>query len=250
MEGKSISLAKFTEWYPKRFARQVVKSIMKETCRSECLVNETSEHPTKRRRLGKKLSPEEIEQHFPNVNWQTVMMLADRTAPRVGKLVIEEGELLHQVQQMCPHHDVRHIVVCRGMDKHIGPCKVTPKGQAPIRKFVSLARKTNHLNVEENWEPWERLSLRALRRACVPSRVGLTIFAAPRNVNTSHPNSPDHAEPSADVPIPDQTQTTLREPPWKKTRVTETDKMETIMKDNTEQEVSLGDHQVVDLASP
>ena len=35
-------------------------------------------------------------------NWQTVMSLADRRAPRVGKLTIEEGELFQQVQRLCP----------------------------------------------------------------------------------------------------------------------------------------------------
>ena len=252
VEGKSISLSKFTEWYPRRFAKQIVKALKGEKSRSECLVSEQSEHPTKRRRLGKKLSPQEIEQRFPNVNWQTVMMLADRIAPRVGKLTIENGEILQQVQHLCPQQEIKHLVVCRGMNRHIGPCKATPRGSAPIRRFVCLTRITNHLHVDQEWEPWERLSMRALRRACTPSRVGLTIFATPKTQRTSVPNSEDLAEPSADVPIPDQTRTTLVEPPWKKQRMSETipdSPTDAEIERSSEHENPLGEHQVIDLAS-
>ena len=249
VNGHSMSLSKFTELYPKRFAKQIVKAIKQETCRSEILVGESTDHPTKRRRLGQKLSPGQIEQHFPSVNWQTVMMLADRKAPRVGKLTIEDGELFQQVQQMCPQQEIKHLVVCRGMNRYIGPCKVTPKGMAPIRRFVCLERTTNHLNVEDEWEPWERLSLRALRRACPPSRVGLTIFAAPKNSSVSSPNNIDLAEPSADIPIPDQTSANLSEPPMKKPRVSGTEhESDRVDADSSDQEPTTR-HQVIDLAS-
>ncbi len=247
VDGQTVPVSKFTEWYPKRFVKQIIKAFKQETCKSECLVNESEEHPTKRRRLGKKLSPQEIEQHFPNVNWQTVMTLADRLAPRVGKLIVDNGELLRAVQQMCPNQDVKHLVLCRGMNRSLGPCRAIPKGSAPLRRFISLVRKTNTLNIEEEWEPWERLSLRALGRACTPSRIGVTIFAAPKH---SVPTTREQETPSADVPIPEQAPEDLSEQPWKKPRVESSEAEQEHREDHNHQtDESLRDHQKIDLAS-
>lgn len=136
------------------------------------------------------------------------------------------------------------------MNRHVGPCKITPKGSAPIRRFVCLTRVTNNLSVDNEWEPWERLSLRALRRACTPSRIGLTIFAAPKNHHGSVPIEADSSRPSADVPIPEPTQQDLTAPPWKKPRVGEEKEVTNPeFQDNSVTERPLGDQQVIDLAS-
>ena len=68
-----------------------------------------SEHPTKRRRLSQKPSPAEIAHRFADTNWQAVMQAADRTAPRVGPLVVEEGSLLQMVQTLCPEHSANSL---------------------------------------------------------------------------------------------------------------------------------------------
>ena len=56
--------------------------------------HQEEEHPTKKRRLFQKLSPVEIARRFADVNWQTVMQTADSMAPRVGPVVIEEGDIV------------------------------------------------------------------------------------------------------------------------------------------------------------
>ena len=91
-----------------------------------------------------KLSPEAIDARFGHDNtglgWQSVMSCEDRTAPRVGTLVVEHGEvrqlvqsmcpdctaprvgtlvvehgeILQLVQSMCPEHVIKHVVLCRG----------------------------------------------------------------------------------------------------------------------------------------
>lgn len=243
LSGKTIALSKFTENYPKRFARQVVKSLLNEKTKpmSFCLVGQKDdEHPTKRRRLHQKLSPLAIEHHLTNVNWQTVMTLADQRAPRVGTHIVDSGELLQQVQQMCPNHDIKHVVLCRGMNRSLGPCRNTPKGLAPLRRFVSLQRGTNELYVDEQWEPWERLSYRALRRACVASRVGMTIFATSRAVSVPEDNRP--SEPSADIPIPERDSPDFEVPNAKKARFDVSD-------DHSDRIQAQSSHQAVDLIS-
>lgn len=100
--GENVPLSKFTEMYPRKFARQVVKYLQQDRSKPEMCLAAEGEHPTKRRRFGMKLSPAAIEQSFPDVNWQIVMTQVDRLAPRVGTMVIDKGELLELVKRMCP----------------------------------------------------------------------------------------------------------------------------------------------------
>ncbi len=135
------------------------------------------------------------------------------------------------------------------MNRRIGPCKNMPKGCAPIRRYICLTRGTNHLYVEGEWEPWERWSLRALRRSCAPSRLGMTIFARPRTPDVRVPTIREQAEPSTDVPIPDQAET-LSEPPWKKPRVTdEHGEPDNAIPLHPEGDEVSGEHHIIDLAS-
>ena len=99
VKGERIRLSTFTEKYPLKFGRQIAKLILKEkNWDSPIYANETDDHPTKRRRLGKKANSAEIEQMFPCVNWQTALHIADRTAPRVGIQIIDSGPLFKSVQ--------------------------------------------------------------------------------------------------------------------------------------------------------
>ena len=79
---------------------------------------------------------------------------------------------------MCPNHRVVHLVLCRGTDRYVGPTKSIPKGVAPLRKRICIRRRHEDLDVDEEWEAWERLTFKGLRRKGVPARVSLTIFAA------------------------------------------------------------------------
>ena len=109
------------------------------------------------------------------------MSLADRMARRVGTSVVDNGPLIDQVQSMCPNHTVKHVVLCRGTDRHVGPNKEIPKGEAPVRRMICIRRKHEDIHVETEWEPWEHLTFKGLRRKCVPARVNLTIFAQVRS---------------------------------------------------------------------
>ena len=80
----------------------------------DSVVDPANSHPTKKRRLGQKMSPEDITTQFHRVDWQTVMKLADQTAPRVGILRCSQDTLSDLVQQLCPQHQIHHLVLCRG----------------------------------------------------------------------------------------------------------------------------------------
>ncbi len=171
-------MSQYTENYPQKFARQVVKIMLQEKSWEQplCAVDEDS-HPAKRR-LGSKKSPSEIAQMFPSVNWSTALRLADPAAPRVGLKVIEEGQFIDVIQALCPKHWIKHIVLCRGTDRYIGPSKPMHPGDAPLRKRVCIRRRFEDIQVDGDWEPWERLSQRALRRKGIPARVSIDIFSS------------------------------------------------------------------------
>ena len=180
----SIPTSKFTEKYPEKFARQVIRTLLLEKSWETPLFateDESPEHPTKRRRLGVKASPAEIARMFPCVNWQTALKMADSQAPRVGILVMENGELLQFIQRLCPDHEIKHLVLCRGTDRYVGPCKTMIPGEAPLRRRICIRRRFEDTHVDEEWEAWERLTQRGLRRKGIAARVSVTIFATAKN---------------------------------------------------------------------
>jgi hypothetical protein len=198
VQGVTVKLSQFTELYPQKFAKQVAKIMLHDQGqRCYAMVGETTDdHPTKRRRLGSKLSPQAIAERFAEpmetaVTWLSAMKVANRTAPRVGTQVVEAGELFEQVQTLCPQHHVRHIVLCRGTDRYVGPNKAIPPGFAPLRRQICIKRRTEDLHVDE-WEAWENLSQRGLPKKGQSARVSMTVFASVKEPEV----------PSSDVPVP------------------------------------------------
>ena len=192
-QGHRMSLSSFTENYPVKFARQVVKVLLYQSPKDKPVLTVSSnsnseepsqpdEHPTKKRRLGKKMSPIEIARRFASVNWQTVMQRADQEAPRVGPLVIDSGDLIQAISQLCPEHEIKHVVLCRGTDRYSGPTRSLPPGTAPLRRRVCIRRRHEDIVVDDEWERWERLTFKGLRRKGTPARVSLTAFACAKTV--------------------------------------------------------------------
>ena len=86
-----------------------------------------------------------------------------------------------------------------------------PKGVAPLRKRICIRRRHEDLNVDEEWEAWERLTFKGLRRKGVPARVSMTIFAAAKLPESraemqvsltpsSADTTPAHDVPEAELP--------------------------------------------------
>ena len=115
-----------------------------------------------------------------NPTWEEIMQVADEDAFRVGLKIVSEGALLEAIRLKCPDQIVHHLVLCRGMDRMVGPNVRIAEGLAPLRKFACIRRRFEDVIVEDHWEPWEKLSARKMRRKCAPARCGLTIFARSR----------------------------------------------------------------------
>ena len=208
VDGHSVKLSQWTELYPQKFARQVAKILINDSSRYQpSYVEESDEHPTKKRRLGGKMSPQAIEARFGSnetsagVDWPQVMQLADRTAPRVGTHVVDAGELIQVAQQLCPHNKIHHIVLCRGTDRQVGPNRSMLPGLAPMRRQICIRRHSTEIHVDD-WEKWENLSHRKLRRSATPARVSMTIFAAATPPDAVPNVPPDTQDTPADASNP------------------------------------------------
>ena len=204
VNGETISRSTFTENYPIHFARQIAKTILYEKPWEPpvyCLATNAEEHPTKRRRLGQKMSAGEINRRFTSVTWRTVMDEADRIAPRVGVVIQENNEFCEQVQKLCPSHEIQHLVLCRGTDRYVGPNKPLQPGIAPFRRRICIRRRMEDIVVDPEWEQWERLTFKGLRRKGVAARVSLTIFAKLKvpDAASSSSMSEDASSSSADA---------------------------------------------------
>ena len=186
---KPISISKFTERYPRKFARQIVQALQQGNHKPiwTLMETETEDHPTKRRRVGMKLSPLQIALRNGEPSWEDIMKLANARAKRVGISIEDHGHLVEAVKRKCPTHEIKHLVLCRGTDRLLGPNKVMHPGEATLRKSVCIRRRHEDI-VEEPWEPWERLSFRKLRRKGVPARLSMTIFANPKSMPASTEN--------------------------------------------------------------
>lgn len=160
VDGRSIPLSRYTELYPKKFAKQVMKVILHNKDHHDLVYVGTTdeEHPTKRRRLGSKLSPAEIARRYSVISWQTVMHSADKLAPRIGPVVVDSGTFHEQVQAMCPQHRIHHVVICRGTDRYEGPNQPMQSREAPLRRRICIRRRLETPEVDDQWEPWENLS--------------------------------------------------------------------------------------------
>ena len=205
-QGERIRLSTYTERYPPKFGKQIAKIILQDKPWDIPVYANEEEHPTKRRRLGKKANQQEIESMFPSVNWQTALQIADRTAPRVGIQIVETGKLMEVISKLCPQHHVNHLVVCRGTDRYVGPSCRIDKGCAPVRRRICIRRRFEDIQVDDEWEPWERLSYNALRRKGIAARVSVTIFARPRVLTAesqvqSSADAPIHEQPAVEVPV-------------------------------------------------
>jgi hypothetical protein len=69
-------------------------------------------------------------------------------------------------------------------------------GEAPLRRMACIRTKIEDVQVDSDWEPWEKLTQKRLRRKSMPARVSLTILAQAKPL-------PELAgSPSADATIP------------------------------------------------
>ena len=137
-----MPVSQYTELYPKKFARQIIQCLRKEKTGPWGILRaeEENPHPSKRRRLDQKTSMSKALL-LANPTWEEVMKAADEDAPRVGLKIVTEGALIEAVRLKCPDQIINHLVLCRGMDRMVGPNVRIAEGVAPIRRFACIRRR-------------------------------------------------------------------------------------------------------------
>ena len=242
-QGQSISRTKFTERYPRKFARNVARVMNHDLCSipfvlEHCFVNLDVDNPRvhkcprrtdtrakasvppaiepaelpelKRRRIVEKGSD-----HSVNLTekWKVIVDKVDHLTPRVGKKVIRDNEIINCFQELLPDKEVQFAIVCRGTDRALGPGKDVVLGEAPFRRCVFKHRTTDAIMIEESWELWEQLSQARIQRKGHPCRLNITPFARnplegesdiARNPSQSSEVPRTETLPTDSVPIPEE----------------------------------------------
>ena len=109
-------------------------------------------------------------------NVKQVLMEALQQAPRVGKVVLQNGTVFERLQSMYPDYSIRVVELCKGADRFRKPPVNLAPREAPWRMTLCLHR--HHLEPCENhgWINWETYSNRRLCSPSPPSRIMITIF--------------------------------------------------------------------------
>ena len=104
-------------------------------------------------------------------------MKALKTAPRVGKVTLERGEIFEDVQMAFPEYRIRVIELCKGTDRfRKPPVRLIPQ-EAPWRLSLGLHRHQMQSVDLGSWMMREGLGNRQLCAKSPPLRLLLTIFA-------------------------------------------------------------------------
>ena len=215
-----MSVSKYSEMYTAVFGRRLGRAIrcslqVKESAVSDYdlatslpAVAFTSESKSddlpepKRRRLSGKYPPEQLfvpespetfgptmpesNESLQRAKLNQILHLAEQCAPRVGKVVIQEGPLLQHIQELYPDKQVMALDICRGVNR-MRTCPVGSKGYAPFRRAIGKRRSDLSPFADDEWEHWEVLSHRQQIRNGTPSKILITVFAS--NKRLEQPDS-------------------------------------------------------------
>ena len=153
----------------------------------------------KRCKLSSKTPPTDAHSQ-----WQGIFQGLQQIAPRVGKIEINDSQIINQVQALMEGKIIQKIIVCRGTNRTIAPPKTLMKGETPYRRCVFTDRESGTIKAEETWEAWEELSNRQLVRSSHPCRLNMTVFAC----NPEVPMATEASRIDAAVPPAENSRTT------------------------------------------
>ena len=243
--GEIMLRTKFTEVYPRKFARSIAQLILKRgkwwpyhwqpgmsllcDAMSPCCTADTLAVSNKFRAkpkfaLSELVSPaphampgakraklDKTESGKPSLETcKELLKRVDQLLPRVGKREINDHEVLQQIQAMFPEKQVVKVLSCRGTDRTIGPPLQMHPQEAPYRKMI-LLRRNGDVQYEKNWEHWIHLAKRQLVRPSHASRINITMFARERDTTGSATDQVPTNEQAPEmgeassVPIPSST---------------------------------------------
>ena len=189
-----MPVSKYTELYTVMFARRVIKMMACSMMHAEtqvipiestqidghCLTADNEEEPEpKRRRLITKSPADDLTRVLDSQVQTAINNLvpqAERIAPEIGKMMIEQGALFEAFQEVFPSYRLRVIEICKGTDRLRAPPIPLLKGEAPLRLQCGRDRKTLQPFCDSKWENWEQLSQRQRCRKDRACRLSITLF--------------------------------------------------------------------------
>jgi hypothetical protein len=219
----AILRTKFSEVYPRKFARTIAKTMMQlhgekpfhwspkihlryaaeptqpvhaattgnrpvrdRFPRSELIspLPET-EVMAKRRRITGKHSP-----HVTKEMCEQFMKTIQQELPRVGKREIISTTAWSQIQEIFHDKEIVRMIACRGTDRTLGPPTGLHPEEAPYRRTIMEIRESKEVRFEAYWERWDQLSYRQLIRPAHPCKINVTVFGRDRNLNSAAASTP------------------------------------------------------------
>ena len=208
-----ITVSSYTENYPRKFARQVAKVMLKvkhepwvtalvtrgidqpseESASKRIRVSspmqksqggrlpptplEQLSNECKRRRIDGKTAESQSMNMSPQRQLEEIIKDIQPMLPRVGKTFITNHQILERLQNMFPEKDIKKVQACKGSDRTLPPPRDLVKNEAPYRRAIIVSRIGGVIQVEKDWEYWQDLSHRQQVRPAHPARVNITMYA-------------------------------------------------------------------------
>jgi len=244
-KGEKVLRSKYTEVYPRKFARAVAQVMTKgsmclpygwnselsaysaqlEDQASPVMAIQTKFRSKQKFPLSEIVSPHaradadakrsktDLHQGIaPTLETcQQAIQAVSEVLPRVGKKEVHEPQIMSMLQQIFPDKHIRTAIACRGTERTMEPPKTLHAQEAPYRRMLML-RRDGGIRYEKNWEKWTELSKRQLIRPSHACRVNVTVFAKGFESNEQQlsPERPIPEEPS----VPEQKESrSVQEPP-------------------------------------
>ena len=210
-KGERIARSRFTENYPRKFARQIARlwkqsSVPREKPFSDFVLVttrsdddppplkrariraappkaphmiEVSELPNlKRRKLEKQPDNESHHSELAQQAFTEICRRVDEKTPRVGKRRLNTNdEIIQSLQKWFPDKQLYCGLTCRGTDRLQEPPADLKSAEAPWRKTIFVHRTSGKILITKDWEEWGTLPKRQLIRTGCPSRLSITVFA-------------------------------------------------------------------------
>ena len=229
MNGHRMNRTQFSEKYPRKFARLVVRQLCKlqwprekpyrlldmSILNAETFTADSGREPKRpritaqarlkvHRTIGVESLPGSKRQRLldktaPKTNgdrWKEVVDQIQSLAPRVGKVTVHDSQVIQQVQELISDKEVRMIVACRRASRTISPPTELCKGEAPFRRAFYIDRNSDKIVTDAEWESWENLAQRQLVRPSRACWLNITVFAC--NPQNSSSNKDQEEKPLDD----------------------------------------------------
>ena len=128
------------------------------------------------------------------VSVKEILHKALQQAPRVGSMVLENGDLFDSLQMAFPARQLRVVELCKGTDRYRKPPIRLMPHEASWRMTLGIHRHSLEPLPASDWENWERMSNRKMCSPGPPARLLVTLFGrdieSPKRQLEEQGNSP------------------------------------------------------------